>query len=214
LSHVIRLCDQLEECPAVFVHANNVLTLQSFAVKTGSSSSIPAISWSPTASVYAKNLVGYYPAKTEVTTAQIGALRKAWTEWSDVKGPLCVVLIDELLIPDFIETVIKPLLPADWTVRCVPRSATGVEAYRQLVGASLCILYNLPKQDEQWAKLWALPSRCRVLEFQNELKVEGGFQHFAAACDFDCWYLPLYKGSPVETRVQIGKALTAERLGL
>jgi hypothetical protein len=227
LSHVIRLCDQLGEdkaCPGVFVHANNVLTLQSFAVKTGLPSSItaktglpssiPAISWSPTTSVYAKNLVGYYPAKTEVTTAQIGALRKAWTEWSDDRGPLCVVLIDELLIPDFVETAIRPLLPADWTVRCVPRSSTGVEAYRQLVGASLCILYNLPKQAEQWAKLWALPSRCRVLEFQNELKVEGGFQHFAAACDFDCWYLPLYKGSPVETRVQIGKALTAERLGL
>jgi hypothetical protein len=125
-----------------------------------------------------------------------------------------VVLVDELLTPEFVETGVKPLLPADWTVRCVPRTSSGVEAYRQLVGASLCILYNLPKQDEQWAKLWALPPRCRVLEFQNELKVEGGFQHFAAACDFDCWYLPLYKGSPVETRAQIGKALTAERLGI
>ena len=217
LSHVIRLCDQVEDdktCPAMFVHANNVPTLKSFTVKIGASAAIPAISWSPTASVYAKELVGIYPNKAEITGQQIGTLRKAWGEWSAVKESLCVVLVDELLTPEFAETVVRPLLPADWTVRCVPRSATGVEAYRQLVGASVCILYNLPKQDEQWAKLWALPPRCRVLEFQNELKVEGGFQHFAAACDFDCWYLPLYKGSPVETRAQIGKALTAERMGI
>ena len=215
VSHVAQLYEEEEEGPppGVFVHVNNVPTLKTFQFKAGVQN-IPAISWSPTASVYAKRLVGLYPAKAEVTSSQIKALRSAWTEWSATRGSLCVVLVDELLTPEFVETGIRPLLPADWTVRCVLRTATGVEAYRQLVGASLCILYNLPKQDEQWAKLWALPPRCRVLEFQNELKVEGGFQHFAAACDFDCWYLPLYKSQPAESRVQIGKALTAERLGL
>jgi len=216
VSHAIRLYNlpsMADKKPGVFVHVNQVPTLKTFQFRP-EVQDIPAVSWTPTVSVWAKHLAGFYPNKTEITTHQIGALRSAWLEWSPAKTPLCVVLVDEWLTPEFVETGIRPLLPADWTVRCVLRTATGVEAYRQLVGASLCILYNLPKQEEQWAKLWALPPRCRVLEFQNELKVEGGFQHFAAACDFDCWYLPLYKGSPTECRVQIGKALTAERLGL
>ena len=216
LSHIIQLYNlpsTADHQPGVFVHAPHVPTLKTFQFRPGVRD-IPAVAWSPTVSVWAKHMTGFYPAKAEVTRQQIGALRSAWLEGSLAKTPLCVVLVDELLTPEFVETGVKPLLPADWTVRCVPRTSSGVEAYRQLVGASLCILYNLPKQDEQWAKLWALPPRCRVLEFQNELKVEGGFQHFAAACDFDCWYLPLYKGSPVETRTQIEKALTAERLGV
>jgi hypothetical protein len=77
------------------------------------------------------------------------------------------------------------------------------QAYQQLGGAGLVILYNLPKQEEHWAKLWALPLGCPVLEFQNELKVEGGCQQLVAAAELNSWLFPLHKGSIQEVRDQV-----------
>jgi hypothetical protein len=152
--------------------------------------------------VFANEAVGYIPEATEVCRADIAALRSAWRVSSVTAAPLCVVLVDEVLTPNCVMEQIAPLLPVGWSVECVPRSAHGIDAYRRIAGASLCLLYNLPQQDGLWSKLWVLPKGCKVLEFQNELKVEGAFQQFAAACEFETWLIPLYKGSPADMRTQ------------
>ena len=205
LSRAIQTYAILEgESPALFVHPRNIDTLNTFNVNRDKTSmtKTSAVEWTPQTLVYAREVVGYIPDAAEVCVADIEALRSAWLEASTPSELKCVVLLDEVLTHDCAVQQIMPLLPAGWTVECVPRSMCGIEAYRQLTGASLCLLYNLPKQDEQWSKLWALPKGCKVLEFQNELKVEGAFQQFAAACEFNTWLFPLYKGSSAEMRGQ------------
>jgi len=205
LSYALQIYGQLEPgtVPSLFVLPQIVPTLQSFVLQKGLKGAVPAITWSPSGVVYAKEVVGFIPDNSEITSNEIQALRNAWSEWTPVRGAKCVVLIDEILTPDFVEREIAPLLPSNWSVEQVLRTSYGLNAYRQLAGAGLCILYNLPKQAEQYAKLWALPSGCPVLEFQNELKVEGGCQHLAAIAELNSWVLPLTKGTPVETRQQI-----------
>ena len=188
--------------PALFVFPGNMDTLNTFQVLPGSQTAkVEALEWSPQSLVFANEVVGYIPEATEVCVADIAALRSAWRE-SSPRGSLCVVLVDEVLTPECAVEQIAPLLPVGWSVECVPRSTHGIDAYRRIAGASLCLLYNLPHQDDQWSKVWALPKGCKVIEFQNELKVEGAFQQFAAACEFNTWLIPLYKGSPADMRTQ------------
>ena len=189
--------------PNIFIYPDAVKTLQSFKVPRGTEAAIPAIVWSPTACAYAKEVYGFIPEVPEVSPVEIGALRSALSIWQRDPGTKCVVLVDELLTPLFVEESLVPLLPVGWTVEQVLRTSTGIEAYHQIVGAGLCLLYNLPKQEEHWAKLWTLPVGCKTLEFQNELKVEGGFQHLAGAASLDCYCIPLHKGTPSEMRQQL-----------
>ena len=205
LAYVIQIYAQLGEgpVPSLFVTQQLVPTIQAFVLKEGIKGAIPAIAWNPGATVYAKEIVGSMPDVLELSTNEIRALRSAWPEWKTERGSTCVVLVDEILTPEFVETVIKPLLPAGWTVQQVLRTQQGLEAYRRLAGAGLVMLYNLPKQEAEWAKLWAVPKGCPVLEFQNELKVEGGCQQLLAAMESPAWLFPLCKGSHQETRDQI-----------
>ena len=208
LSYAIQLYGQLESNPSLFVMPQSVNVLQAFVLRKGVVGAIPAIAWTPTGVVYTKQAIGLMPDSLELSVNEVAALRSAWPEWTDVKGPKCVVLVDEILIPEFIDTMIKPLLPTDWSVEQVLRTTYGLEGFRGLVGASLVILYNLPKQEEHWAKLWAVPKGCRVIEFQNELKVEGACQQLCGAAELVSWIYPLYKGTVVETRGQIATTLT------
>jgi hypothetical protein len=205
LSYALQIYAQLEpgHVPSLFVLPQIVPTLQSLVLQKGLKGVVPAVIWNPTGVVYAKEVIGFIPDNSEITGNEIRALRSAWPEWSPVRGSKCVVLVDEILTPDFVEREIAPLLPSGWSVEQVLRTSYGIEAYRQLAGAGLCILYNLPKQAEHYAKLWALPSGCPVLEFQNELKVEGGCQHLASVAELNSWILPLHKGTVSETRDQL-----------
>ena len=206
LSYALQIYSQLRSTstnPGLYVHPASIPTLQSFIVSNAKDGKVHAMAWTPSSVVYASEAIGFIPEVCEVTSAEIDALRAAFPLWQPVPTNRCVVLVDELLHPSFVTDSIQPLLPADWSIAQVLRSSTGIEAYTQLVGAGLCILYNLPKQDEQWAKLWALPRGCRTVEFQNELKVEGGFQHLAAAASLDAYCIPLHKGTLVEMREQL-----------
>ena len=210
LSYALQIYSQLSSVttgsstnPGLYIHPSSVPTLQTFVVPNAVNGKVAALAWSPTSVAYAEEAIGFIPEVCEVTSTEIDALRSAFPLWQPTCTNRCVVLVDELLHPSFITDSIQPLLPADWSVEQVLRTSTGIEAYRQLVGAGLCILYNLPKQEEQWAKLWALPKGCTTLEFQNELKVEGGFQHLAAAASLDAYCIPLHKGTLVEMREQL-----------
>jgi hypothetical protein len=187
--------------PGLYIHPASISTLQTFVIPNAKDGKVNAISWTPTSTVYAEEIYGFIPELAEVTSNEIDALRSAFPQWRNQSTNRCVVLVDELFTPEFVQESIAPLLPG-WSVEQVLRTSTGSAAYSQLIGAGLCLLYNLPKQEEHWAKLWTLPKGCKVLEFQNELKVEGGFQHLAAAASLDAYCIPLHKGSPLEMRQQ------------
>jgi hypothetical protein len=190
--------------------------LQTFVLKRGYSGPIPAIPWNPSGCTYAKEVIGFLPETAELSSNEIRALRGAWPEYKAERSKTCVVLIDDILTPEFVEGSVKGLLPEGWSIVYISRKASGLDILRLITGAGLSLLYNLPKCDAEWAKLWALPSMCPVVEFQNELKVEGGFQHFAAAADLNCWLVPLYKGPVADSQKQIVEQfkLVREKLGL
>ena len=208
LSYVIQVLGQIEDTGSFFIHQPCISTLEAFQVKPGYMGAFPVIAWNPGSVVYAKEIYGVLPSSAELSPNEIEALRSRWSGYKEDTGSRCVVLTDEIFTEEFCKTVLGPLL-ASYEIVCLSRTVIGPEAYKVLAGAGLCILYNLPKQDDQWAKLWALPKGCRVLEFQNELKVEGGFQHFAAVAGFDTTLLPLYKGPVSDLQGQIVEQLKA-----
>jgi hypothetical protein len=203
LSYVIQIFQQLESVAGMYVNEAFMPVLQTFVLKKGYSGPIPAITWNPQGASYAKEVVGFLPETAELSTNEIRALREAWPEYREARSKTCVALIDDILTPEFIDGQFKGLLPEGWSLTCISRKASGLDVLRQITGAGLCILYNLPKVDAEWAKLWALPKGCPVVEFQNELKVEGGFQHFAAAAELNCWLAPLHKGPVSDSQKQI-----------
>lgn len=211
LAYVLQVYSKLECVPSIFVLEHILPTIQTFTLKSGHPGKIPAIEWTPTTIVYAEEVHGLLPFISEISPNEIEALRTAWKEYKAVPDAsnTCVILTDDVLTESFCKGALQGLLDI-YEVQCIPSTASGIEAYRALNGASLCILLNNPKQEERWAKLWTLPRTCTVLEFQSELKVEGQFQHFAAACGYTTHLLPLHKG-PVEdiqsqilTQIQVG----------
>jgi len=208
LSYVIQVLGHMEGAASFFIHQPCISTLEIFQIKPGYMGAFPVIAWNPSSVVYAKDIYGVLPSTAELSPNEIEALRSRWTGYKGDMGNRCVVLTDEIFTEEFCTKVLAPLLPS-YEIACLPRTVMGPEAYKVLAGAGLCLLYNLPKQDDQWSKLWALPKGCRVLEFQNELKVEGGFQHFAAIAAFDTTLIPLYKGPVSDLQGQIVEQLKA-----
>ena len=174
---------------------------QTFVLRPGSSESIRATLWSRETTVYAKTAYGFLPEVFELSPNEISALRSAWPPYQLVATTAnCVVLTDDLITDEFAKGLESIL---GLSVVCIGRKDCGLEAYKQIVGAKLCILFTLPKQAAHWSKLWCLPKGCPVLEFQNELKVVGEFQQFAAAAELDSWFMALHKGPPEDMRGQI-----------
>jgi hypothetical protein len=157
------------------------------------------IKWTPTTTVHAKEVYGLLPEAVEWGTEDIRALRRSCKVPSAPKTKKrCVVLTDAVFAETRVKEQIGLILGESWEIVCVGPQQTGPAIYSQLGGADLCLFYNLPERPmSEWAKLWAVPAGCKVLEFQNELKVAGEFQHFAAACEFDTYLVPLHK-APVE----------------
>jgi hypothetical protein len=208
LSQVIQLYAKYPETALNMFMPQNLLNLaRTFKIRKDSTEPVQAIEWNPNVSVYAKNIYGFLPENIGVGPQDIQALREAWPPYSIVpEHKFCVVLTDDLITPTFAETVLGPLIKMP--IVTVGRKASGLEAYNKIQGASLCILFNLPKQDEDWMKLWCLPKGCPTLEFQNELKVVGEFQHFAAAAALQCWLMPLHKGPTEDLQGQMAAQVT------
>jgi hypothetical protein len=208
LSHVIQLYMKYPDIDLnMFMPQPLLNTARAFKIRKDSMDPVQAIEWNPNVSVYAKNIYGFLPENIGVGPQDIQALREAWLPYSTVpEHKFCVVLTDDLITPTFAETVLGPLIKMP--IVTVRRKEFGLDAYNKIQGASFCILFNLPKQDEDWMKLWCLPRGCPVLEFQNELKVVGEFQHFAAAADLACWLMPLYKGPTEDLQRQMATQVT------
>lgn len=172
---------------------------------------INAVKWTPTSVVHAKEVYGLLPEGAEFGVEDIRALRFA-CQLSPIAKPAgtrrCIVLVDEVLTEAYAKEQIGAVLGEGWEVVCVGAGQTGPAVYTQLLGADLCLLFNLPEHPaSKWMKLWAAPAKCKVVEFQNELKVVGEFQHFAAACEFDTYLAPLHKAPPEGMRKQALEAL-------
>ena len=172
------------------------------------------IRWAPSASAYGNKLIGFLPHVSELCREDIDAIRISWPTWKEVAAPkTCIILVnytDNTKASPFtadIITGVQEVLGDDWTVSALNMDASGKDAYSALTGKDMCILFNSPDLTGIWRKLWALPRKSHVLEFQNELKITGEFQHMAAASEFDSWIITLHKGDAINMRDQAIKYL-------
>jgi hypothetical protein len=207
--NLLRHTDEEEACVVMpQFHKNDV---SQFVTPT---KSIQAIDWSPSVSIYAEKIVGYLPSNLEVTKEDIKILRNYFNRWNkDIISKSCIVLYnatsDTKVCPftyEFVDKV-KELLGSDWSVTAMDMYKSGADAYTELVGKQLCIFFGGEGMKNVWPKLWALPPGCQLVEFQNELKVDGEFQHMAAAADFDSWIMTLHKGTHEDMSNQAIKQL-------
>lgn len=196
----------------IWLPKHNTNTVSSF---NNGNTKICALSWTPNATAYADRMVGYLPHTSEICKEDIDALRGAWPTWNANSVPrTCVVLVNnggDTKLSPFIAGVtvdgVKGVLGPEWTVDALDMNASGIDAYSALAGKELCIFFGGEKLDSIWPKLWALPSNGSVLEFQNELKINGEFQHMAAAAGLDSQIITLHKGDDADMRGQALKGL-------
>jgi hypothetical protein len=160
---------------------------------------------------YAEEIVGFLPGPLELGIEDIQCLRELYPSWVEKPcGKVCSVVIGSSITQEFAEEEITKFLHGaiaecdeDWTIRYVNES--DYVSYDSLMGASLCIFVGL--EAKTWAKLWALPKSCCVIEFQQELNISGEFQHLAHVSGFKSWVLLLSKGSVKDVQEQIMEQL-------
>jgi hypothetical protein len=167
------------------------------------------VEWKEDTGCWADEVVGFLPGPTcsELGREDINGLRSLLPSWKpNASSNRCVVITDSTITPRFIYERLTPWLKKDdprWDISVVSDKNPG--AYDSIVGASLCILvgghYN------KWSKLWALPRNCWVVEFQQELSLDGEFQHLCHVADVKSWILLLAKGSVSDVQDQIMEQL-------
>lgn len=161
---------------------------------------------------WADEVIGFLPGPqcAEIGSEDIMALRELLPQWQEKPAPkTCVVVLGATITQQFAEERIDKLLrdnDQEWIVRYV--SPNNYVSYDSLLGASLCIVVGGTKAEKTWARLWALPKECRVIEFQQELQISGEFQHMAHMAGFKSWILLLSKGSQSDVQEQIIEQLT------
>jgi hypothetical protein len=164
-----------------------------------------SVSFDPHTACWADQVIGFVPSPSiqELSREDIISLRSILPNWlSTPSGKICTIVSDEYLNSGLIESMSEALLGEDeeWSIRVVS-SESG--QWSTLLGSSLCIFVGGKNTQTKWSKLWALPKDCCVIEFQQELNMDGEFQHLAHVSDFKSWILLLSKGSVKDIQEQI-----------
>jgi hypothetical protein len=156
---------------------------------------------------YADEVIGFLPGPQtlELGSEDIQALRDLYPSWLEKPaGKICSVVLGQQITQKFAEDTISTFLldkDEEWSIRYVRES--DYASYDALLGASLCIFIGGQKTQNFWSKLWALPTDCCVIEFQQELKIDGEFQHLAHIAGFKSWVLLLSKGNEKDVQEQV-----------
>jgi hypothetical protein len=172
-----------------------------------------AVPWEKGTACWAKEVVGFLPSPSvaELGREDVEVLRKhrrGWVVAPQVKeGRRCVVIGDEVLTSGWVQCV-QAILGAGWMVERVQAKRSQSQADQDLLfGASLCLLVGGPDTQAKWAPIWRLPKGAVLLEFQQELAVDGECQHVAHLSDLASWIFLLAKGSVVDNQEDVLTAL-------
>ena len=164
------------------------------------------VSFDENSACWVDEVIGFVPspATQELSRENITLLRSILPTWlSSPIGKICTIVSDEYINNELIEKVGSVLLDMDeeWSIRVVSSEESG--NWSTLLGSSLCIFVGGKNTQTKWSKLWALPKDCCVVEFQQELNMDGEFQHLAHVSDFKSWILLLSKGSHKDIQEQL-----------
>jgi hypothetical protein len=156
---------------------------------------------------WAEEVVGFLPGPMELGQEDITELRSRLVNYSavktmntDGKKKLCIIYDSLIFVTEFV-TALHLQLFNEYELCTV--SQTDFCVYDAVIGASLCIFLGGKNTEAQWAKLWALPMGCNVIEFQQELQIDGEFQHLAHVCGYTPYILMLSKGTVEDVQEQV-----------
>jgi hypothetical protein len=158
---------------------------------------------------WSNEVVGFLPGQSaaELGKEDITCLRNMLSSWKkDPVGTICTVILDDIMTSDFVYCRLLPFLQEkheDYTVRVV--SKEDYASYDAFTGSALCIMNGGPQ--EKWAKVWALPEKACLVEFQQELEMDGECQHVAHISGMRPWILLLSKGRKKDIQDQIMEQL-------
>lgn len=208
-SHVLRI---LQEYPgAAFwipVGAGPTL-LEGYASAAGITAE-QMVAWEGMKGCWADQVVGFLPgpATTEVSREGIAALRLARSAAFAESNPVCVVCTDDsICTEEFVNTMLRPLIEKTpgWTVRCISARGRSEEEQRILRDASVYV--HLGGKEKCDPRVWMLSPHTKVVEFQQELKMDGEMYHLCVMAELCPWILLLSKGTTVDVQDQIATQL-------
>ena len=171
------------------------------------------IPWREDTACWAQTVVGGLPGPLalEIGKEDITALRTWLPAWEPrVRGMVCTVLLNETagVTRSFVQQRIAPWLQRQdraWMVRTVNGADSITHgSYSAMLGTALCVFLG---GAEVWAPIWALPKEACVVEFQQELKLQGESQHVAHMAELIPWVLLLAKGTVEDVQDQIMEQL-------
>jgi hypothetical protein len=171
------------------------------------------IPWREDTACWAQTVVGGLPGPLalELGKEEITALRTWLPSWEPrVRGMVCTVLLNETagVTRSFVQQRIAPWLQRQdraWQVRAVNGADSMTHgSYSAMLGTALCVFLGGP---DVWAPIWALPKEACVVEFQQELKLQGESQHVAHMAELIPWVLLLAKGDIEDVQDQIMEQL-------
>ena len=151
---------------------------------------------------WADHVVGFMPGPLLLGPEDIDALRKRLLGWKEqpIEKKCCVVVDDTIITPEFVKKSMKTCFPT-WDIQCVQKEDVG--CYDAILGAEVCVFFGGKQQQLRWAKLWALPRGCEMIEFQMELDLDGEFQHLAHVAELNSRIFLLGKGSTKDIQDQL-----------
>lgn len=156
---------------------------------------------------WAEEVVGFLPGPMELGQEDVAELRDRLANYSmvttvnkDGKKTLCIVYDPVIFVSEFV-TALHTKLFSEYELHTVSENDFCV--YDAVIGASICIFLGGKNTETRWAKLWALPADCKVIEFQQELQLDGEFQHLAHVCGYTPYLLMLSKGTVEDVQEQV-----------
>ena len=156
---------------------------------------------------WSNEVVGFLPgqASAELGKEDITCLRSLLPSWKQEPiETICTVMLDDILTSEFVYDRLLPFLQEkneEYTVRVV--SKDDFASYDAFTSSALCMMIGGPDMQEKWAKLWALPEKACLVEFQQELQMDGECQHVAQVSGLHPWILLLSKGRKKDVQDQI-----------
>ncbi len=213
LNYISRCARLLKLYPgtAFWIPRNFAEYLEYFDWGAAGAEKLKGVAFDENTACYADEVIGLLPgpAAAELGQEDISALRSLYSSWVEKPcGKTCAVVVGQQITQKFAEERIAGLLQdldEEWSIRYVNES--DYASYDTLLGASLCIFIGGQKTQKFWSKLWALPKECCVVEFQQELLIDGEFQHLAHIAGFKSWVLLLSKGPMDDVQDQIMEQL-------
>ncbi len=200
LQYLSRVARLLKENPGAsfWIPPNFSAFMQQFS---WGSPHVNGVYYDTNSAVFANKVVGLLPGPLELGKEDIDALRGLFPIWTPTPTyKKCVVLSNSILSNSFCKQL-GNLLGEQWDIVSIYEHSTV--SYEQLCGVSLCIFIGGKNSEKVWSKLWALPSDCCVIEFQQELQIDGQFQHLAHVSGFKSWIFLLSKASESEIQNKI-----------